>query len=168
MIFLKVKVLFCVCKPGTPKHRFQQNIASKNTYSSIFHALLMSIKICTCLVLKWWQLNLFCVKVALTDRISWDKSTMENLIFYFILWKCQQGRFPSRIYISPNKSLGSSDVGAAPVGSYIFTANTKIPVSKLKGRPWWKAMIPRRWFFMVEEYLSEWIRSKARNNRANG
>ena len=34
----------------------------------------------------------------------------ENFHIYSILWKCQQVRFPRRIDISPNKSLGTPDV----------------------------------------------------------
>ena len=36
-----------------------------------------------------------------------DIKRKENVIIYSILWKCQQGRYPSRIDIYPNKSLGT-------------------------------------------------------------
>ena len=44
---------------------------------------------------------------SILATLSFDIKQKRNFNIYSILWKCQQGRNPSRIDISPNKSLGT-------------------------------------------------------------
>ena len=61
------------------------------------------------LSLMYLNLNLFCVIIKFYRSYTLFPQMEQkwNFHIFSILWKCQQGRCPSRINISPNKSLGT-------------------------------------------------------------
>ena len=92
-----------------PENRCQQNAARTNRYPSMIHIIWRFTKIS---IFPCFSPNLLKTElISCNNCILWTFFLVikqkGNCNIYSILWKCQQGRSPSRIDISPNKSLGT-------------------------------------------------------------
>ena len=63
--------------------------------------------ICPCFNHKMLKTEFISFNNCILWTLFHDIKQKGNFYIYSFLWKCQQGRYPSRIYISSNKSLGS-------------------------------------------------------------
>ena len=104
-----MKTLFFVCQPGKPENGCQQNAASKIDTLQCFMPTWKFPKNSKspCFSPNLLKTELFLCNNCIARTFFLDIKQNKNCDIYSILWKCQQERYPSRIDISPNKSLGT-------------------------------------------------------------